>query len=68
MCSHYLREFLKPLELRLAGYHDLAWAPYIIELLQLRVVNARCPESKDHLRRQGVGVSANMIDEEIWRL
>jgi hypothetical protein len=68
VCSNNLRELLKPLGSALAGYHHLTRIPYLIKLLQLGVVNARRSESKDHLRRQGIGVSANMVDEEIRRL
>jgi len=39
-----------------------------IELLQLGVVDACSAEPKDHLRGQGVGVTTNMVDEEIWTL
>lgn len=38
------------------------------ELLQLGVLNARGAETKHHLSCQGVGVSPNMVDEQIWCL
>lgn len=38
------------------------------ELLQLWIVSVRRTKAKDHLRGQRVGVSSNMVNEQIWLL
>jgi len=37
-----------------------------VKLFQLGVVDACSSKPEDHLRGQGVGVTTNVVDEEIW--
>jgi hypothetical protein len=38
------------------------------ELLEFGVIDACGTKSKDHLRRQRVGVSSYVVDEQVWLL
>jgi len=50
------------------GTIDSRGSTYRVELFQLGVVDACSAEPEDHLRGQRVGVTTNVVDEEIWAL